>query len=365
MCPVAKGAYHGPAPIPEEGAWVKAYEIKDITGFTHGVGWCAPQQGACKLTLNVKNGVIEEALVETIGCSGMTHSAAMAARSCPARPFWKPEHRPGLRRHQRCYARALPADRLTAAARPLSLRTACPWAPLDDLGKGLRSMSGTMFSTKAKGVVTWSWPGLHQPHGSGRQRRGHRLSVRQPGQDDGGIRPARPPNEAYEKNVGHYGRFEDALSSTSTRVRNKRKEGQLMATFEGYDRRMPKIDACLPTNGIESLEEALQEISSPRASTATRSSAACSPSALITPSGLTPWAAPSLSSGATASEAAAMPSARACRPSPSRLRRRAASRSVWATATWALCCCARTPSASLSWPATSPSLPLRALSASL
>ena len=22
MCPVAKGAYHGPAPIPEEGKWV-------------------------------------------------------------------------------------------------------------------------------------------------------------------------------------------------------------------------------------------------------------------------------------------------------------------------------------------------------
>ena len=28
-------------------------EIKDISGFTHGIGWCAPQQGACKLTLNV------------------------------------------------------------------------------------------------------------------------------------------------------------------------------------------------------------------------------------------------------------------------------------------------------------------------
>ena len=79
MCSVAKGAYHGPAPIPEEGKCVQAKEIKDISGFTHGVGWCAPQQGACKLTLNVKEGVIEEALVETIGCSGMTHSAAMAA----------------------------------------------------------------------------------------------------------------------------------------------------------------------------------------------------------------------------------------------------------------------------------------------
>ena len=78
MCPVAKGAYHGPAPIPEEGKWVQAKEIKDISGLTHGVGWCAPQQGACKLTLNVKDGIIEEALVETLGCSGMTHSAAMA-----------------------------------------------------------------------------------------------------------------------------------------------------------------------------------------------------------------------------------------------------------------------------------------------
>ena len=79
MCTVAKGPKHGPAPIPEEGKWVKAYEIKDISGLSHGVGWCAPQQGMCKLTLNVKEGIIEEALVETCGCSGMTHSAAMAA----------------------------------------------------------------------------------------------------------------------------------------------------------------------------------------------------------------------------------------------------------------------------------------------
>ena len=78
MCPVNKGAYHGPAPIPQEGKWVQVKENSDISGLTHGVGWCAPQQGACKLTLNVKNGIIEEALIETLGCSGMTHSAAMA-----------------------------------------------------------------------------------------------------------------------------------------------------------------------------------------------------------------------------------------------------------------------------------------------
>ena len=63
MCVVKKGPNHGPAPIPEEGKWVKSKEIVDISGLTHGVGWCAPQQGACKLTLNVKEGVIQEALV--------------------------------------------------------------------------------------------------------------------------------------------------------------------------------------------------------------------------------------------------------------------------------------------------------------
>ena len=85
MCCVAQGATHGPAPIPQEGKWVKSKEIKDISGFTHGIGWCAPQQGACKLTLNVKDGVIQEALVETIGCSGMTHSAAMASEILPGK----------------------------------------------------------------------------------------------------------------------------------------------------------------------------------------------------------------------------------------------------------------------------------------
>ena len=82
---VAKGAKHDPAPIPEEGNWVKAKEISDISGFTHGVGWCSPQQGACKLTLNVKKGIIEEALIETLGCSGMTHSAAMASEILPGK----------------------------------------------------------------------------------------------------------------------------------------------------------------------------------------------------------------------------------------------------------------------------------------
>ena len=116
--PDHQGPKHGPAPIPEEGAWVKAYEIKDISGYTHGVGWCAPQQGTCKLSLNIKNGVIEEALVETIGCSGMTHSAAMAGEILPGKTILE-----ALNTDLVCDAinvamrGTVPADRL-AAARP-------------------------------------------------------------------------------------------------------------------------------------------------------------------------------------------------------------------------------------------------------
>ena len=153
MCQIAKGPNHGPAPIPVEGKWVQAKEVTDISGLTHGVGWCAPQQGACKLTLNVKNGIIEEALVETLGCSGMTHSAAMAAEILPGKSILE------------ALNTDLVCDAINTAMRELFLqivygRTQSAFsedglpvgAGLEDLGKGLRSQVGTMFSTKAKGV---------------------------------------------------------------------------------------------------------------------------------------------------------------------------------------------------------------------
>ncbi|WP_176011986.1 iron-sulfur cluster assembly scaffold protein [Victivallis sp. Marseille-Q1083] len=153
MVCVAKGPNHGPAPIPQEGAWTKAKEIKDISGLTHGVGWCAPQQGACKLTLNVKNGIIQEALVETIGCTGMTHSAAMAAEILPGKTILE------------ALNTDLVCDAINVAMRELFLqivygRTQTAFsegglpigAGLEDLGKGLRSVTGTMFGTSAKGV---------------------------------------------------------------------------------------------------------------------------------------------------------------------------------------------------------------------
>lgn len=152
MCRVAQGTNHGPAPIPQEGAWTKAKEIRDISGLTHGVGWCAPQQGACKLTLNVKNGIIEEALVETIGCTGMTHSAAMASEILPGKTILE------------ALNTDLVCDAINVAMRELFLQIVYGrsqsafsegglpvGAGLEDLGKGLRSVIGTMFGTRAKG----------------------------------------------------------------------------------------------------------------------------------------------------------------------------------------------------------------------
>lgn len=152
MCCVAKGPKNGPAPIPQEGAWTRAKEVKDISGLTHGVGWCAPQQGACKLTLNVKDGIIQEALVETIGCSGMTHSAAMASEILIGKTLLE------------ALNTDLVCDAINTAMRELFLQIVygrsqsafsegglVVGASLEDLGKGLRSQVGTMFATVKTG----------------------------------------------------------------------------------------------------------------------------------------------------------------------------------------------------------------------
>ena len=152
MCKVAQGVHHGCAPIPEEAKWVKAKEVKDISGYTHGIGWCAPQQGACKLSLNVKDGIIQEARVQTIGCSGMTHSAAMAAEILPGLTVME------------ALNTDLVCDAINTAMRELFLQIVYGrsqsafsedglqiGAGLEDLGKGTRSMVGTTYGTLAKG----------------------------------------------------------------------------------------------------------------------------------------------------------------------------------------------------------------------
>lgn len=212
MCTVAKGPKHGPAPIPEEGRWVKAYEIKDISGLSHGIGWCAPQQGTCKLTLNVKNGIIEEALVETVGCSGMTHSAAMAAEILQGKTILE------------ALNTDLVCDAINVAMREIFKqlvygRTQTAFsedglpvgASLEDLGKGLRSQVGTMFATKKKGVRYLE------------MAEGYILELALDKDDEvigykyvnlgkmmDAIKSGKDPKEAYESNIKTYGRYDEA-----------------------------------------------------------------------------------------------------------------------------------------------------------
>lgn len=212
MCVVAKGPHHGPAPIPEEGRWVKAAEIKDISGLSHGVGWCAPQQGTCKLTLNIKEGIVEEALVETVGCSGMTHSAAMAAEILPGKTLLE------------CLNTDLVCDAINVAMREIFLqfvygRTQSAFsedglvvgAGLEDLGKGLRSQVGTMFSTKVKGVRYMEMAEgyvLKTALDENDEVCGYQFVKLGKMLED--IRHGVEPNEAYKNNIGQYGRFDNA-----------------------------------------------------------------------------------------------------------------------------------------------------------
>ena len=212
MCMVKKGPNHGPAPIPQEGLWTKAYEIKDISAFTHGVGWCAPQQGACKLSLNVKNGIIEEALVETIGCSGMTHSAAMASEILPGKTILE------------ALNTDLVCDAINTAMRELFLqivygRTQTAFsegglpvgAGLEDLGKGLRSQVGTLFSTKAKGVRYLELAeGYITKMALDEEDQVIGYKFVHLGKMMENIRKGMDANEALVKATGQYGRFDDA-----------------------------------------------------------------------------------------------------------------------------------------------------------
>jgi NifU-like protein involved in Fe-S cluster formation len=219
MCRVAKGPNHGPAPIPQEGRWVQAKEIKDISGLTHGVGWCAPQQGACKLTLNVKDGVIQEALVETIGCSGMTHSAAMAAEILSGKTILE------------ALNTDLVCDAINTAMRELFLQIAYGrtqtafsedglpiGAGLEDLGKGLRSQIGTMYGTVAKGVRY-----LEMAEGyvtrmaldAGDEVIGYEFVHL--GKMMESIQKGVEPGEALKKATSTYGRFDEAVKTINPR----------------------------------------------------------------------------------------------------------------------------------------------------
>ena len=219
MCPIASGVKGEPAPIPQEGDWTKAKKIEDISGLTHGCGCCAPQQGTCKLTLNVKNGIIQEALVETLGCSGMTHSAAMAGEILPGKTILE------------ALNTDLVCDAINVAMRELFLqivygRTQTAFsenglpvgAGLEDLGKGLRSQVGTIFSTKQKGprylevaegyILELGLDANNEIIGYKFVHLGKMMEQIKKGVD---------PKEAFEKNIGTYGRFDEAVKKVDPR----------------------------------------------------------------------------------------------------------------------------------------------------
>ena len=213
MCVVAKGPHHGPAPIPEEGKWIKAKEVADISGFTHGIGWCAPQQGACKLSLNIKNGIIQEALVETIGCSGMTHSAAMASEILPGKTILE------------ALNTDLVCDAINTAMRELFLQIVYGrsqsafseggliiGAGLEDLGKGLRSQTGTLYGTLAKGSRYLEMAEGYV-NGIALDAEGMIIGYQfvSLGKMTDFIKKGDDPNTAWEKAKGQYGRVADAV----------------------------------------------------------------------------------------------------------------------------------------------------------
>ncbi len=220
MCPVAQGVHHGCAPIPEEAKWVQAKEVKDISGYTHGVGWCAPQQGACKLSLNVKDGIIQEALVETLGCSGMTHSAAMAAEILPGLTVLE------------ALNTDLVCDAINTAMRELFLQIVygrsqsafsedvlAIGAGLEDLGKGTRTMVGTTYGTLAKGpryleltdgyITGIALDENDQIIGYKYVNFGKMMDFIKKGDD---------ANEALKKASGQYGRVQDAVKIIDPRT---------------------------------------------------------------------------------------------------------------------------------------------------
>jgi NifU-like protein involved in Fe-S cluster formation len=213
MCSVKKGPDHGPAPIPEEGLWVRSKQISDISGLSHGVGWCAPQQGACKLTLNVKEGIIEEALVETIGCSGMTHSAAMAAEILQGKTLLEALNTDlvcdAINVAMREIFKQLAYGRTQSAFSENGLPIG---SSLEDLGKGLRSQVATMFGTKAKGVRYLEMAeGYVLKLGLDEENEVIGYQFVKVGKMLEDIRKGVDPRVAYEKNIGSYGRFSEAV----------------------------------------------------------------------------------------------------------------------------------------------------------
>ena len=203
---------HGPAELPIEGQWKQVTDLSQISGLSHGVGTCAPQQGCCKLTLNVKDGVIREALVETTGCTGATHGAAVAGEHLVGKTLLE-----ALNTHLAC-------DAINVAMREIFQqivygRTQTAFsedglpigASMEDLGKGLFSATGCTFSTDMKGprllqmaegyVLDMALNDEKEVCGYRFVNLGKMMEL---------IRHGTDPKDAFEKCMGTYGQYEGA-----------------------------------------------------------------------------------------------------------------------------------------------------------
>ncbi|MBQ6654492.1 MAG: hypothetical protein IJM79_03095 [Erysipelotrichaceae bacterium] len=203
---------HGPAELPIEGSWVQVKDISQISGLSHGVGRCAPQQGCCKLTLNVKDGVIVEALVETTGCTGATHGAAVAGEHLVGKTLLE-----ALNTHLAC-------DAINVAMREIFMQmvygrsqTAFTddglpvGATLEDLGKGLISANGAVFSTLEKGPRLLQMAEgyvLDMAVNDEKEVTGYKFVHLGKMMDR--IRKGESPDEAFKACTGTYGQYEDA-----------------------------------------------------------------------------------------------------------------------------------------------------------
>lgn len=205
---------HGMTPIPQEGNYDEVKEISQISGFSHSVGTCAMKQGACKLTLNVKNGIIQEALIEVVGCSGMTHSAAMASEILPGKTLLE------------AINTDLVCDAINVAMREMYLNLSygrsqsaftqdglAIGAGLEDLGNGTRSQLGTSYGTIQKGpryleltegyILNMALDSENHIIGYKFVHIGEMMELIKDGVD---------PRKALEKSTGTYGRYDEAVS---------------------------------------------------------------------------------------------------------------------------------------------------------
>ena len=143
---------HENAPIPQDGEYTHAREVKDLSGFSHSVATCGLKQGACKLSLNIKDGIVQEALIETIGCSGMTQSAAMASEILPGKTLLEAMNTDlvcdAINVAMREFFLAMAYGRTQTAYSKGGLAVG---AAMEDLGNNVKSMVGTSYGTVEKG----------------------------------------------------------------------------------------------------------------------------------------------------------------------------------------------------------------------